>query len=200
MSTSHLSYYREYTLHCQTGDGTYLGYYVGTYCSTSQYYTRYHILEACYVLYISRLENKTRGSIPSNLHFDGNGFRYRFVRVFVIRFASYTLCLSHARQHQEPSERLGARKGVGEIKRHPFFESVHWALIANRKAPFPVWGPESPGWAESMIGAGNAPGASSRDDRMATWTWQASVITCHRCYSTVCDTQVVLGILLYAIQ
>ncbi|CAN0471441.1 unnamed protein product, partial [Hapterophycus canaliculatus] len=51
---------------------------------------------------------------------------------------------------QDPAERLGQRRGVGEIKRHPFFSSVHWALIANSTPPFVLSGPDTPGWLASM--------------------------------------------------
>lgn len=71
---------------------------------------------------------------------------------------------------QDPAERLGERKGVGEIKHHPFFGSVHWALIANSTAPFVVSGPETPGWAASMACAPEG----NPDDRMANWTWIVS--------------------------
>lgn len=73
---------------------------------------------------------------------------------------------------QDPAERLGQRKGVGEIKRHPFFGSVHWALIANSAPPFVLAGPDTPGWLASMQAA---PDAGSRDDKMATWTWMVGV-------------------------
>lgn len=69
---------------------------------------------------------------------------------------------------QDPTERLGQRKGVGEIKRHPFFGSVHWALIANSTPPFVLSGPDTPGWLASMR---SAPNAGARDDKFATWTW-----------------------------
>ncbi|CAN0487981.1 unnamed protein product, partial [Discosporangium mesarthrocarpum] len=46
---------------------------------------------------------------------------------------------------QNPTQRLGERKGVGEIRRHPFFASVHWALIANQVPPFTVDGPDTAG-------------------------------------------------------
>ena len=72
---------------------------------------------------------------------------------------------------QDPAERLGQRKGVGEIKRHAFFGSVHWALIANSTPPFVLSGPDTPGWLASMQAA---PDAGSRDDKMATWTWMVS--------------------------
>jgi len=30
---------------------------------------------------------------------------------------------------KEPEHRLGSRKGAAEIKRHPFFQGLNWALI-----------------------------------------------------------------------
>eukprot|EP00903_Cladosiphon_okamuranus_P006960 g6774.t1 len=72
---------------------------------------------------------------------------------------------------KDPAERLGQRKGVGEIKRHAFFGSVHWALIANSTPPFVLSGPDTPGWLASMQAA---PEAGSRDDKIATWTWMAT--------------------------
>ncbi|CAN0258168.1 unnamed protein product, partial [Laminaria digitata] len=68
---------------------------------------------------------------------------------------------------KNPAERLGERKGVGEIKRHRFLRSVHWALIANSKPPFVLSGPDSPEWAAAMATAS----PESRDEKMATWTW-----------------------------
>lgn len=75
---------------------------------------------------------------------------------------------------QDPTQRLGERKGVGELKRHPFFENVHWALIANRDAPFRVWGPDSAGWAEMVANSSDGGERVNRDEKFATWTWQVS--------------------------
>jgi serine/threonine protein kinase len=36
---------------------------------------------------------------------------------------------------KDPALRLGSRRGAGELKRHPFFEPVHWALLAHSKPP-----------------------------------------------------------------
>lgn len=69
---------------------------------------------------------------------------------------------------QDPSERLGERHGIGEIKRHPFFKDVHWALIASREPPFPVRGPDTPGWLESV-------GRVPAEDKMASWTWKVGI-------------------------
>ncbi|CAM9570413.1 unnamed protein product, partial [Choristocarpus tenellus] len=74
--------------------------------------------------------------------------------------------------HKDPSQRLGERNGVGEIRRHPFFSNVHWALIANQKPPFVVVGPDTPGWdalADPLIG-----GRMKESNRVATWTWKAT--------------------------
>jgi non-specific serine/threonine protein kinase len=31
--------------------------------------------------------------------------------------------------HRDPKNRLGTLEGANEIKRHPFFKNVNWALI-----------------------------------------------------------------------
>ena len=31
--------------------------------------------------------------------------------------------------HRDPKNRLGSREGADEIKRHPFFRGVNWALV-----------------------------------------------------------------------
>lgn len=31
--------------------------------------------------------------------------------------------------HRDPKNRLGSREGANEIKRHPFFRGVNWALV-----------------------------------------------------------------------
>nr|GMD67153.1 putative LOV domain-containing protein [Ipomoea batatas] len=41
----------------------------------------------------------------------------------------------HAKQfmyrllHRDPKNRLGSREGANEIKQHPFFKGVNWALV-----------------------------------------------------------------------
>lgn len=30
---------------------------------------------------------------------------------------------------RDPKDRLGSREGANEIKRHPFFKGVNWALV-----------------------------------------------------------------------
>nr|AML78546.1 putative LOV domain-containing protein [Podocarpus coriaceus] len=37
--------------------------------------------------------------------------------------------LIHALLHRDPANRLGSNKGATEIKQHPFFRGIHWALI-----------------------------------------------------------------------
>ncbi|KAK4370393.1 hypothetical protein RND71_009868 [Anisodus tanguticus] len=37
--------------------------------------------------------------------------------------------------HRDPKNRLGARKGANEIKQHPFFRGVNWALIRCMNPP-----------------------------------------------------------------
>nr|AML77306.1 putative LOV domain-containing protein [Linum hirsutum] len=47
----------------------------------------------------------------------------------------------HAKQlmyrllHRDPKNRLGSREGANEIKRHPFFKSINWALIRCMDPP-----------------------------------------------------------------
>ncbi|KAK7324968.1 hypothetical protein VNO77_28962 [Canavalia gladiata] len=47
----------------------------------------------------------------------------------------------HAKQliywllHRDPKARLGSREGANEIKRHPFFRGVNWALVRSMKPP-----------------------------------------------------------------
>ncbi|KAG6681622.1 hypothetical protein I3842_13G102500 [Carya illinoinensis] len=37
--------------------------------------------------------------------------------------------------HRDPKNRLGTREGANEIKCHPFFRGVNWALVRCKKAP-----------------------------------------------------------------
>jgi len=37
--------------------------------------------------------------------------------------------------HKDPKKRLGGQHGASEIKEHPFFKSVNWALIRNETPP-----------------------------------------------------------------
>ena len=37
---------------------------------------------------------------------------------------------------QDPSQRLGATAGADEIKQHPWFAGINWALIRNQTPPF----------------------------------------------------------------
>ncbi|XP_027343639.1 phototropin-1 isoform X1 [Abrus precatorius] len=47
----------------------------------------------------------------------------------------------HAKQliywllHRDPKDRLGSHEGANEIKRHPFFRGVNWALVRSMKPP-----------------------------------------------------------------
>jgi hypothetical protein len=34
---------------------------------------------------------------------------------------------------REPTERLGAKEGAIEIKRHPFFKDMDWKALLNKK-------------------------------------------------------------------
>lgn len=37
---------------------------------------------------------------------------------------------------RDPAERLGADSGAEDIKAHPFFADIQWALIRNHKPPY----------------------------------------------------------------
>ncbi|XP_062221183.1 serine/threonine-protein kinase AGC1-5-like isoform X2 [Phragmites australis] len=37
---------------------------------------------------------------------------------------------------KEPQNRLACRRGAAEVKQHPFFEGVNWALVRSAKPPF----------------------------------------------------------------
>lgn len=39
---------------------------------------------------------------------------------------------------QDPSKRLGSKAGADEIKRHPWFAGVHWALVRHQAPPFVI--------------------------------------------------------------
>nr|AML79634.1 putative LOV domain-containing protein [Lagarostrobos franklinii] len=43
--------------------------------------------------------------------------------------------LIHALLHRDPANRLGSKKGAIEIKQHPFFSGIHWALIRCMEPP-----------------------------------------------------------------
>nr|AML76909.1 putative LOV domain-containing protein [Prumnopitys andina] len=43
--------------------------------------------------------------------------------------------LIHALLHRDPANRLGSNKGAIEIKQHPFFHGIHWALIRCMEPP-----------------------------------------------------------------
>ncbi|XP_061352464.1 phototropin-1-like [Gastrolobium bilobum] len=58
-----------------------------------------------------------------------------------IKFPKRKPVTLHAKQlihwllHRDPKNRLGSQEGANEIKRHPFFRSVNWALIRCMKPP-----------------------------------------------------------------
>ncbi|XP_004241305.1 serine/threonine-protein kinase D6PKL1-like [Solanum lycopersicum] len=58
-----------------------------------------------------------------------------------LKFPSYPVVSSSARDlirrllQKEPENRLGAEKGAAEIKQHPFFEGLNWALIRCETPP-----------------------------------------------------------------
>jgi len=37
---------------------------------------------------------------------------------------------------RDPAKRLGAHAGAEEIKAHPFFSGINWALLRNTQPPF----------------------------------------------------------------
>ncbi len=37
---------------------------------------------------------------------------------------------------RDPAKRLGSKAGAEEIKNHPFFENIKWALIRHTTPPF----------------------------------------------------------------
>nr|AML77023.1 putative LOV domain-containing protein [Boswellia sacra] len=57
---------------------------------------------------------KFPGSIPVSLH--AKQLMYRLL-------------------HRDPKNRLGSREGASEVKRHPFFKGVNWALVRCMKPP-----------------------------------------------------------------
>ncbi|XP_059300377.1 serine/threonine-protein kinase D6PKL1-like [Lycium ferocissimum] len=67
-----------------------------------------------------------------------------------LKFPAYPVVSSNARDlirrllQKEPENRLGAEKGAAEIKQHPFFEGLNWALIRCETPPelprFCDWG------------------------------------------------------------
>ncbi|PON62394.1 Phototropin [Parasponia andersonii] len=43
--------------------------------------------------------------------------------------------LMHRLLHRDPKNRLGSREGANEVKRHPFFRGVNWALVRCMNPP-----------------------------------------------------------------
>lgn len=37
--------------------------------------------------------------------------------------------------HRDPKNRLGSQEGADEIKRHPFFKGINWALVRCMVTP-----------------------------------------------------------------
>ncbi|XP_073139800.1 serine/threonine-protein kinase D6PK-like [Henckelia pumila] len=60
-----------------------------------------------------------------------------------LEFPAYPMVSSHARDlirrllQKEPENRLGSTKGAAEIKQHPFFEGLNWALVRCATPPDP---------------------------------------------------------------
>lgn len=43
--------------------------------------------------------------------------------------------LIHRLLHRDPANRLGSKRGANEIKQHPFFRGIHWALVRCMSPP-----------------------------------------------------------------
>nr|AML78854.1 putative LOV domain-containing protein [Oresitrophe rupifraga] len=58
-----------------------------------------------------------------------------------LKFPGSIVVSIHAKQlmyrllHRDPRNRLGTREGANEVKQHPFFQSVNWALVRCEKPP-----------------------------------------------------------------
>lgn len=58
-----------------------------------------------------------------------------------LKFPSSTPASLHAKQlmyrllHRDPKNRLGSREGANEVKKHPFFKGVNWALVRCMNPP-----------------------------------------------------------------
>jgi serine/threonine protein kinase len=81
---------------------------------------------------------------------------------------------------KDPALRLGSRRGAGELKRHPFFEPVHWALLAHSKPPLVL--AATPAASATAATATAASGSVAVDDVALaelqsavhkSWTWDA---------------------------
>lgn len=53
----------------------------------------------------------------------------------IVKYSSFVQVSLQAKQliyrllHKDPKNRLGAREGANEIKQHPFFHGINWALV-----------------------------------------------------------------------
>jgi serine/threonine protein kinase len=84
---------------------------------------------------------------------------------------------------KDPALRLGSRRGAGELKRHPFFEPVHWALLAHSKPPLVLAATLAATTATAAATAVTAASGSVAVDDAAlaelqsavhkSWTWDA---------------------------
>jgi serine/threonine protein kinase len=85
---------------------------------------------------------------------------------------------------KDPALRLGSRRGAGELKRHPFFEPVHWALLAHSKPPLVLAATAATTTASVAASGSSGTGSAAVDvDAVAlaelqsavhkSWTWDA---------------------------
>lgn len=72
---------------------------------------------------------------------------------------------NHHMTPQEPGKRLGAKAGADEIKRHPWFADINWALVRHKEPPFVIPRRSSVG-GECLAVAGGTVGV---EDDKAAW-------------------------------
>lgn len=74
------------------------------------------------------------------------------------RLCRLCVCPSPPLPLQEPGKRLGSKAGADEIKRHPWFAGINWALVRQQAPPFvtprrsSVGGEPGPSQAEALLG------------------------------------------------
>ncbi|CAA6654841.1 unnamed protein product [Spirodela intermedia] len=52
-----------------------------------------------------------------------------------LKFPASTSTVYESALHRDPANRLGSHEGANDIKQHPFFHGVHWALIRSTRPP-----------------------------------------------------------------
>ena len=57
---------------------------------------------------------------------------------------------------RDPQRRLGAKAGAEEIKAHPFFKSIEWALLRWHRPPFVPGNDASPAAVAAAVAAAAA--------------------------------------------